>query len=136
MLQAISRECGTINYTAQFGGQRNGQAAQRMTKIPPIKLRAGSCTMEEGVAQQNRKVTIEVTVHDLTVRRRLSGAGWRHLRQKSLKICRQNNIYCQKLGGTVGFEFKTPYKLRVSVQQRTLCALKIIGEFNSLLPMS
>lgn len=92
--------------------------------------------MEEGVAQHNMKVTVEVSVHELMARSWLSGAGSRQLRQKYLKIYRQNKIYCQKLGRTVGFEFKTHYKLHVLVQQRPLSTLRIISELHWLLPMS
>ena len=66
--------------------------------------------------QHNQKVTVGVTVHDLTARTRLRGEGWHHLSVKSLKICHQNNINGRILGGTVVFEFKSPYKLRVPVK--------------------
>lgn len=92
--------------------------------------------MTEGTVQHRRKPTVEVIVFDLTTRRQLSGAGWLHLRQKSLNIFHQNKIYYQKMGGTVRLEFKTPYKLRMSFQERTLCALKIVSEFCYLSPMS
>lgn len=92
--------------------------------------------MRGGTMQRSRKMIVGVTIHDLTARRQLRGEGWRKLRPKYLRIYRQNNIYCQKLGGMVIFEFKTPYKLSMPVQQRTLCALIIIGEFRYLLPMS
>lgn len=136
MLQAVARECGTINYTIEFGGQCSEQATQKVTKLQTMKLRIGSCTMEGSVTQHSRKVTVGVKVHDLTSRRLLRGGGWQHLRQKYLKICHQNNIYYHKLGLTVGFEFKTPYKLRTLVQQRTLCALRIVSEICCLSPMN
>jgi len=66
--------------------------------------------------QHNRKVAVEVIVHDLTARRWLRGGAWRHLRPKYLKIYHQNNINGQILGGTIGFDFKIPYKLRVLAQ--------------------
>jgi len=81
-------------------------------------------------------VSVGVTVHDLTARRWLRGAGWQHLRPKYLKIFHKNNINCYNLGAMVGFEFKNPYKLCVLIQHRTLCALRIASEICCLLPMN
>ena len=61
---------------------------------------------------------VKVTVHDLTVEMQPNGVGGRHLRQNLL--VRSLEIYCQSIinepnvGGTVGFEFKIPYKLQVA----------------------
>jgi len=85
-----------------------------------MKLHLGSCSMRKGIAQLSRKMTIRVTTHDLMATKQLRGAGWQQLRQKYLSICYQDNIYYQNLGGTVGFEFKTPYKLRVIPTENTL----------------
>lgn len=105
-------------------------------KLQPMKLHAESCAMEEGVTQHSRKVTVGDTIHDLMSRRWLKGVGWWHLRQKYLKIFCQSSIYYQKLVGIVRFEFKTPYKLCVLVQQRKLCTLRIVSEVFCLLPMN
>ena len=72
-------------------------------------------------------IAVEVTIHDLMAKNQLRGVGRRYLWQKSLEICRQECIYYHILGGMVGFEFKNPYKLRVSVQQRTLCTLEFLS---------
>ena len=125
VLQAVARERGNINYTGRFGGLRNRRVSWKIMKLQSRKLHAGSCTMEGGAAQHSRKVTVGVIVHDLTSRRWLRGVGLRHLRKQSLKIFHQNNINCQKLGGMVGFEFKSAYKLQVATQRKTLGILRI-----------
>jgi len=54
--------------------------------------------------------------------------GW-HLSQnlwtKYLKICHQSCINELILGGTVRFEFKNSYKLKIVAQQKTLGILRI-----------
>jgi len=136
VLHAVTRERRTINYTAQFGGKHSEQPAQKMKKLQHMKLCPGSYAMEDGTMQHNRKVIIGVIVHDLMAKRRLRRTRWQNLRQKSLKIFHQNNIYYKKLRGVVRFEFKTPYKLHVSVQQGTLCFLRIASEVCCLSPMN
>jgi len=74
-------------------------------------------------------MNVGVTIHDGTARKWLRGFGRWKLRQKSLNICHQSSIYYQNLGGTVRFEFKSPYKLSMLVQQRTLCIIIIFGAF-------
>lgn len=70
--------------------------------------------------QHSRKVTVGFRVHDLIARTWLRGAIWWHLRPKYFKIYHKNNINDKILGGTVTFELKNSYKLRMVVQQRTL----------------
>lgn len=60
---------------------------------------------------------------------RPNGAIDKHLRKtlwvKFLKICLQSSIDGLNVGGTVGFEFKKPYKSQMVVQRKTLGILKI-----------
>ena len=83
-----------------------------------------SYATEGEIAQVGHKVTVKVTVHDLTIEMQPNGAGDRHLRWnlwvRSFKICRQFDINEPNLGGIVEFEFKIPYKLQVVVQRKTL----------------
>lgn len=92
MLQAVVRERGTINDTARIGVLRGRCTTWKMLKLEYQELCAGSCAMEGGAMQHSRKVTVGVTFHDLTTRRRLRGVGYWHLRTKYLKIHCQNNI--------------------------------------------
>ena len=87
-----------------------------MTGVQQVRMRWMSCLMEDGATQMDPKVAVEVTIHDLMAKYQLRGVGRSYLFQKYLEICRQSRIYYQNLGGTVGFEFKTPYKLCVLVQ--------------------
>lgn len=136
MLQAVARECRTINYTFRFGGLCSRWVAWKIMKMQPRELCIGSYAMEGGAMQRSRKVIVGVIVHELTARRWLRGEGGRHLRQKYLNICHQNSINCHNFGGTVGFEFKNPYKLRLSIQQRTLWTLRVVVEIYYLFPMN
>ena len=65
----------------------------------------GSYATQGEIVQVSQKVTIKVTIHDLTVEMRLNGAGDRHLRWnlwiRSLKICCQSRINEPCMGGTV-----------------------------------
>ena len=69
--------------------------------------------------QVSWKVTIKIIVHETAIEVRQNGAGDWYLRQnlwlRSLKIFHQSSINEPNLGGTVGFEFKMPYKLQVVV---------------------
>ncbi len=71
--------------------------------------------MEDGFVQVGPKVTIEVTIHDFMAQKWLRGVGRHYLWQISLEIFHQRCIYDPNLGGKVGFEFKTFYKLSILV---------------------
>jgi len=75
VLQEVIRELGTIKYTTKVGGLRGRRSARKMVKLQYKKSCAGSCAMDGGVMQNNRKVTIEVTVHDLIARRHVRGVA-------------------------------------------------------------
>lgn len=74
-------------------------------------------------------MTTMVPVHDLTMRKWLNGVGGQYLcqnlREKSMKICCQSNIYEQIFGGSIGFEFENAYKLKVASQRKTLSIFRI-----------
>lgn len=84
--------------------------------MQPMNLCSGGYTGIESTMRPSNKITIGVTIHDMTTRRWLSGEGWQQLRRKYLKTCQQNNIYYQNLGRMVGLELKNPYKLHVLVK--------------------
>lgn len=69
MFQAVARERGTINYVTQIGGLRGRWAARNMIKLQYKRLHEGSCAMKGYATQHSQKVTIRVTIHDLTSRR-------------------------------------------------------------------
>ena len=114
-----------MNYIAQFGELRDLKTAWCSEVSQGPWQREHSCAN----VQVHQKVTIKVTVHDLTEEIRPNGAVDRHLRWnlwlRSLKICRQTDINEPNLGGTIRFEFKIPYKLQVVVQRKTLGILRI-----------
>lgn len=79
--------------------------------------------MEGDTTQHIHKITVRVTVHDLTTKRWLRGVRGRHLRLKYLEICHQFSNNGWILGGAIKFEFKISYKLCVAIQHRKLFIL-------------
>ena len=81
--------------------------------------------------QVSQKVTVKVTVHDLTARRWLRGGGGRHLRLKYLEIYHQISINGCVSGGIVRFEFKSrllnllwvPHYHRSNINTTCICWL-------------
>lgn len=104
LLQTAARNHETTNYTTQLVELRDRGAAWKNVTILE-GTRKELCY--EGIYRATYlEMTIIVTIHDLTARRRLRGVGlWnlRHLRLKYLEICLQINIYGRILGGKIEF---------------------------------
>lgn len=108
VLQAVARECRTINHTARFRELHSRWATRKIMKLQAMKLHTESYTLEVDATQYNRKVDVGVTIHDFMARRWLRGVGLQCWRQKYLKIYCQTKFIVRILGERLDLNSKLP----------------------------
>lgn len=88
VIQEASRDCRTINYSAQLRKNISRHATWQITGVWWVKLRYISCAMENDVMQVGPKIIVEVTIHDFIAKKWLRGVGRHYLWRKFVKISR------------------------------------------------